>query len=82
MPINDLFRPHDHIRPVVSVMVIQVVFWPRSLANKWPVSASRSYPFVNLFNYLFLHLNTRQLHGLSVLPVCTTKLQAFETKTV
>jgi len=26
-PINDLFRPHDCIRPVVSLVVVQVVFF-------------------------------------------------------
>jgi hypothetical protein len=25
--INDLFRPHDYIRPVVSLMVVQVFFF-------------------------------------------------------
>jgi len=48
-PVTGLFRPHDCIRLVVYLMVLQV-FWSRSWANKLPVSASRLYPSRSFFN--------------------------------
>jgi hypothetical protein len=60
MPINDLFRPHDFIRLVVLLMVVEVLSSDRSIVKELTY-CFHYYLFIYLFIYKISILTLRKV---------------------